>query len=51
MTHGQILDEALKLISKYFNMDKHIEGIIKLVLENLMLNAKIELLREINEEK
>ena len=50
--HDQILKEAIISISKYIiNMDVHQEKIIKLILENLMFSAKIELLREINEER
>ena len=52
MTHNP-LNDTLKVISKYIlNMDdKHTAIIIKLILENLMLSAQIELLRDINEEK
>ena len=51
MTHDP-LTEAFKSISKYIiNMDVHQEKIIKLILENLMLSAKLELMREINEGK
>jgi len=50
MTHDQSLNEALKSISLYANMDnKHTKKIIKLILENLMLQAKIEAMRDINE--
>ena len=52
MAHDQILNETLKSISKYIlNVEPHQEKIIKLILENLMLSAKVELLREINEGK
>ena len=49
MTHDP-LTQAFKSISKYIiNMDAHQEKVIKLILENLMLGAKIELLKEMNE--
>ena len=53
MTHDP-LTEALESILNYVDIgivDDHTKKIIKLILENLMLNAKIELLREINEGK
>ena len=54
MTHDP-LTEALKSIFKYIisadALGVHNERILKLILENLMLSAQIELLREINEGK
>lgn len=53
MTHNQILDETLKSILKYIDPNEYpeVKNIIKLILENLILSAKLELMREINEGK
>lgn len=51
MPQDQILNEALKSISKHIAINKDMESIIKLILENLILSAKVELLKEINERR